>query len=252
MIYGDYHTHTVFSHGKGSMEDNVVAAIKAGLKEIAITDHGPRHVTAGVKIKRLPEFFAEADRLGEKYPQIKIFTGIEANFLSPRGETDVPEEYADKFDVIICGYHKVIKPLKAGDVGFFLGNLFSKNSKRTLVRNTDAYINAIEKNEIDIISHPNHDCRIDLRAVGEAAAAKGTLLELNGKRISMTTDDLIMLADLGCRFIMDSDAHSPEKVGNVSIQTDAYEKSGLPPSLVVNLNNAPSFRRGKEKEKRRL
>lgn len=252
MIYGDYHTHTVFSHGKGSMEDNVRAAVNVGLKEIAITDHGPRHVTAGVKIKRLPDFFAEAERLGAAYPQIRIFTGIEANFLSPRGEIDVPAEYADKFDVIVCGYHKVIKPLKAGDIGFFLANLVCKNTKSTLVRNTDAYINALEKNDIDIISHPDHDCRIDLRAVGEAAAAKGTLLELNGKRVSLTADELVMLADLGCRFIMDSDAHTPEKVGDVSIQMKAYAESGLPSSLVVNLDKAPSFRRGKEKEKRRL
>lgn len=27
-ILGDYHTHTVFSHGHGSIEDNVKAAIK--------------------------------------------------------------------------------------------------------------------------------------------------------------------------------------------------------------------------------
>lgn len=252
MIYGDYHTHTVFSHGKGSAEDNVKAALSVGLKEIAITDHGPNHVTAGVKIKRLPEFFAEIARLRDKYPQIKIFSGIEANFLSPRGEIDVPEEYADKFDIIVCGYHKVIRPLKAGDMRFFLGNLFFKNSKRALVRNTDAYLNALEKNDIDIISHPNHDCRIDLRAVGEAAAAKGTLLELNGKRVSMTVDELVMLADKGCRFIMDSDAHSPSNVGNVSLQIAAYAESGLPESLVVNLDAAPSFRRGKEIEKRRL
>ena len=151
MIYGDYHTHTTFSHGKGSVEDNVKAAVTVGLKEIAITDHGPNHVTAGVKIKRLPAFFAEIERLRKAYPQIKIYSGVEANFLSPRGEIDVPEEYADKFDIIICGYHKVIKPLKAGDMKFFLGNLFCKNSARTLARNTDAYINALENNDIDVI-----------------------------------------------------------------------------------------------------
>ena len=33
-ILYDYHTHTVFSHGKGSIEDNVLSARKLGLKEI--------------------------------------------------------------------------------------------------------------------------------------------------------------------------------------------------------------------------
>lgn len=48
-ILGDYHTHTVFSHGHGSIEDNVKAAIKMGLKEIAITDHGFSHNSYGVR-----------------------------------------------------------------------------------------------------------------------------------------------------------------------------------------------------------
>ena len=37
----DYHTHTIFSHGKGTIADNVEAARSKGLKGIAITDHGP-------------------------------------------------------------------------------------------------------------------------------------------------------------------------------------------------------------------
>lgn len=244
MIYGDYHTHTTYSHGKGSVEDNVRAAIAAGLKEVAITDHGPRHLLAGVKLRRLPDFFADIERMREKYPEIRIYAGMETDFLSPRGETDVPKEYADKLDVIICGYHKGIRPLKMRDVPFFAGNLFFKNSAKTLARNTDAYVNAILNNDIDIISHPCHDCRIDLKAVGEAAAARGTLMELNGKRVSMTEDELVMLASLGCRFILDSDAHTPEKVGDVGIERGVWQRSGLPDELIVNLTGAPHFMRG--------
>lgn len=251
MMYGDYHTHTTYSHGTGGVEDNVKAAIAAGLREIAVTDHGPRHLLAGIKLRRIPEYLGEIERMRAAYPEIAVLSGIEANFISVRGDIDLPEEYADRLDVVVCGYHKGIRPMKAGDAVYLLGNLVSKNSKRTLVRNTDAYVNALARNDIDIISHPCHDCRIDLRAVGTAAAEKGTLIELNGKRVSMSADDLVLLASLGCKFILDSDAHRPDKVGCADIQADVWKQSGLPDELIVNLAGAPHFMRGKAERARR-
>ncbi|MFR6641738.1 MAG: PHP domain-containing protein [Christensenellales bacterium] len=47
--WGDYHTHTYYSHGKGTIEDNVRAAAEKGLKQIAITDHGFRHMMYNVR-----------------------------------------------------------------------------------------------------------------------------------------------------------------------------------------------------------
>jgi len=51
----DLHTHTTYSHGTGSIEDNVRAAREAGLAAIGISDHGPDHKLYGVKEKLLPE-----------------------------------------------------------------------------------------------------------------------------------------------------------------------------------------------------
>ena len=36
-ILGDYHTHTTYTHGKSTVEENVEQAELLGLKEIAIT-----------------------------------------------------------------------------------------------------------------------------------------------------------------------------------------------------------------------
>ena len=45
LVY-DLHTHTTYSHGKGSVEDNVREAFNKGLEYIAISDHeiGRAHV----------------------------------------------------------------------------------------------------------------------------------------------------------------------------------------------------------------
>ena len=50
-LYGDYHTHTIYSHGSGTIRDNVEEALRKGLKEIGICDHGPGHYLYGVKRK---------------------------------------------------------------------------------------------------------------------------------------------------------------------------------------------------------
>ena len=50
---GDYHTHTVYSHGKSTIEENVLEAMEKGLKTIAIAEHGPGHVFYGVSWNNL-------------------------------------------------------------------------------------------------------------------------------------------------------------------------------------------------------
>lgn len=104
MIF-DYHTHTTFSHGKGSIEDNVKAAIAAGLSAIAITDHGSGHLTYGVKRSNFPVMRKEVDRLRTVYPQLNIYLGVEANVLSKGNCLDVTEEELQYFDFILGGYH---------------------------------------------------------------------------------------------------------------------------------------------------
>ncbi len=250
MLFGDYHTHTKYSrmnHGKGSVDENVRAALASGLKEIALTDHGLRHMTYGMKKKIFPRFLADVAEARNKYPEIGIYAGLEANFISPKGIIDIDDGVAEKLDVLVCGYHKIVRPIGLGGASFLLRNLLTKNSKKALVKNTDAYLYAIENYEIDILSHPNSGCRIDLAAVGALAAEYGTYLELNGKRETMTAGELEMLASLGCAFVMDSDAHSPERVGDVSIQLAAWKESGLPMSLIHNWDRLPDFRSGKVK-----
>ena len=58
MIW-DFHSHTTYSHGKGSIEENVIIGMKRGLKKVAITEHGPGHLGFGVSMKKMKEIKEE-------------------------------------------------------------------------------------------------------------------------------------------------------------------------------------------------
>src|SRR5690554_1246203 len=104
MVY-DIHTHTTFSHGKGTIEDNIKAAISRGLSCIGISDHGPGHVLYGVKRKDLPSMKNEIEGLKLKYKDIEILLGVEANIINPSGRLDVTSEDIKNLDYVLAGYH---------------------------------------------------------------------------------------------------------------------------------------------------
>ena len=252
MFLGDYHTHTVYSHGKGTVEDNVRAALAAGLKQIAITDHGFRHLTYNVRRMDWPYIMKDVAACRQKYPQIDILLGLETNFNSLNGHIDIVPSDMRYLDIVVCGYHKLVAPSSVRDVfglyipNFFL-NSFGKQTAKQTAKNTDAYIKALEKYDIDIISHINHGCQVDAKAVAEAAAEYGTYVELNcknmhGGQASMTDAELQAVLTTKAQFIVDSDAHSPEKIGVFDRATEIIDRVGIPYDRIANWDRLPSLR----------
>ncbi len=246
-VLGDYHTHTVFSHGHGSIEDNVRAAVSLGLKEVAITDHGFWHRFYGVRRMDLQSMIAEVKRLREVYPNIKIYLGLEANIVDGNGRVDIEDEDDEWMDIMVCGYHKCTHTTSAKELlTFGLPNFVSgitKFSSKQIVKNTDAYIKAIENYKIDIISHPNYGIKTDVKEIAEAAARKGTFLELNGKKVSMTDAEIESILKTDVKLIVDSDAHSAEKVGYFGVPLSYVTRLGIPTDRIANFDKLPVFRR---------
>lgn len=249
---GDYHTHTIFSrkpflpflHAKGTLEDNIKTASKLGLKQVAITDHGFNHKYFACSRKNLKSTKQEILRLGQKY-NIQVFLGVEANFLSQDGTIDVDKEDMKYLDIVLCGYHKLAKPKTLKDkFNIFLPNIFANHfgtSKKLLQRNTNMIINALEKNNIDIITHPNNKMRCDLGLITKKAVEKGTLIELNERHCCFTESEIKMMLELGAKFIVNSDAHKPEKIGKFKNMESIIKRYNIPEDRVVNLNSLPEF-----------
>ncbi len=247
MIYGDYHTHTTYSHGKGSIEENVRAAAEKGLKEIAITDHGLDHLAFGLKRAKIAEVRATVDALNKSQP-VRVLFGIEANVLNEEGAIDVRPEEVGEFDVILAGFHKMVK----GQAGFILPNVVQGTlqiplSDSRIRKNTAALVRAIRKNPIDVLAHINHDLGVDPVEVAKAAADYGVLLELNGTKSHLSDEQLFRMNETGVTFLLNSDAHVPEKVGEVELPLAQTKRVGI--TRIANWNAFPTFRVREEARK---
>lgn len=247
ILFGDYHTHTKYSrhnHGKGIVLENASVAQDKGLKQIAITDHGFNHYAYGVRRRDIPS--VKEDILNAKeVTGVDILLGVEANLISSSGEVDVVEQDFEFLDILLMGYHKLVKFSSKKDYFRFLfANKFGSPyapSRERLNRNTTAFLKALDKYPIDVITHLNYGCPTDTLAVARLAKEKGTLIELNGKRINFTDQELEIMASEGVKFIVNSDAHSPDKVGECNNALDTIFRLGLPISQIVNIDKLPKF-----------
>lgn len=230
-VIADMHTHTVHSHGTGTVEDNVKAAIALGLRRITISDHGPLHMC--YNIKNIKAYLEDIESVREKYAgQIEILSGVEMNLLSSEGEVDFPEKWADRFDVFLMGYHKLVRYKTFSDR--FNMMLFKRNTEKAIERNTRAYLKAMDRYPIHIIAHPGYGLPIDLLSLAEYAAKKEIALEINAKHPEFTPAQLRACAQTGVKFSIGSDAHSPARVGDFLPALKKAEEVGIAAGQIIN------------------
>ncbi len=231
----DLHTHTTYSHGIGSIMDNVEAARKAGLSKIAITDHGPGHLTYGIDRKAVSQMRRDVEAASAKYPDIEVLLGVEANIGLRGNHLDVPPEEIPQYDFIIAGYHYGI--LYGNCIPNWInhhvaGGIF-KNS--LLKANTDMTVAALYENDIKILTHPGDKGPFDMRELARACEATGTLMEVSTWHSHLTLTELRICKDYDVKFIVSSDAHMPPRVGDAGGAIKRILTAGIDPSRVVNI-----------------
>lgn len=248
VLSADYHTHTPYSHGKNTVLENAYAAKKLGLKEIAITDHGFNHLLFGLKRKRLSDLRAECEE-AEKLTGVKVLMGMESNLISLDGDTDMKPDDLAAFDVYLMGIHEVLKYSSVKDMySIMLKNYAAyKSGKRPAQKvvdnTTTAYINAIRNNPIDILTHINYKCYCNLEEVAKCCAEYGTYIEINTKKRHVSAEELNLMASTGVRFVIDSDAHSSDRVGDTKIAEELLAEADVPSEQIDNIDGRlPKFR----------
>ena len=255
-LTADYHTHTPYSHGKGTVEENAARAKALGMKQIGITDHGFAQLAFGLRRRKVPALIADCRAAAEKLG-IDVLVGMEANILGESGLTDMTEADYDNFDLFLCGKHVLVGYETAGDWwhyfgGNFVTDKFRRKPPRALVeRNTRAYLAMIEKNPVDIVSLLNYLCPADAAEVARCAADHGTYIELNSKKAHLTDEELFAVVQTGVRFVIDSDAHSPDRVGDTALVEEQLARVGVPRERIDNIDGRlPSFRFAEYKKHR--
>lgn len=233
-IIADYHTHTniarghipvfrdvVSTHAKGSLMENAAAAIEKGLKEIAITDHGFRHIIYGMKIDQYKKVRMEIDEINSYYCNknidFKLLLGAECNIISRSGNIDIDDEILKYLDIVCVGYHR--------------GAMQNLNVKNNF---TEAAVNAIEKYEITILNHPLDHVNCDIMEIGRAAAQRNTALEINRSHKNISIEDIKKLKQLGVKFSLGSDSHVPQTIGTFGEAYKIALEAGLSKDDIIN------------------
>lgn len=188
-ITTDWHMHTKWSSdAHNSFEEMALEAKSRGLKAIGVSDHTEKQY--GWNPDKIDERRLEAKNAENKVG-IKIYAGCETG-INLDGTLDWPDEYLDKMDFVIASIHK-------------------SHSKDV----TERLIAAAKNPKVDIIGHITG--RIvgrreipdaDWERIFKACAENNVLVEINGARRDPTTELIRLARSVGCKFVVNSDAHS--------------------------------------------
>lgn len=253
-LVADYHTHTVYSHGKGTVADNARAAARAGLAVVGISDHGPANLF-GVGV-RGPHVFdkirEEARRWEREGGRVRVLVGVEANVVSLDGRLDLPDAVLQRLDYVMAGLHVPVKPLSWRDAARFTwanvgGRLSRRLAQWARELNTEALVAAVLRNRVDVVTHPGWRLSIDTRELARACARRGTALEINTGHVHTDVPYIEAAAAEGVHFVIGSDAHTPARVGDLASGLELARRAGLTEKEIVNAEGYPGRRPGDER-----
>lgn len=223
-LRGTFHNHTTASDGRSSLEEMADAAQELGLQYLGIADHSKSSFQAhGLDAGQLLAQVAEIRRLNAGFGgHFRLFAGTECDVLKD-GSLDFPDEVLSQLDYVVASVHaaftlpeaemtkRIIRAISNPHVTM-LGHLTGR-----LLLSRDAY-------------------HVDVPAVIEAAAATGTIIELNASpwRLDMDWRWWPLAKEKGVRCAINPDAHHTDQLQNLWHGVGAARKGWLTRRDVVN------------------
>ena len=167
----------------------------------------------------------------EEVPADKNTFGIEANIIDTDGTIDVPLQILPELDILLVGFHKLVKPRSAKALLLGAGNMMAGGCglRPKLLRalNTRAICLAVQRYPVYAITHPGLQVDIDTAELAAVCARRGTLFEINssyGKEL----DGFIKTAlPAGVNFVVNNAQYRRGSTISEALQAD--RKARVPP-----------------------
>ncbi len=223
-LRGCFHNHTKESDGRNTLREMAEAARELGMDYLGIADHSKSSVQArGLDEARLLAQVAEIRALNEEYAgEFRIFSGSEVDILKD-GTLDFPDEIMAQLDYVVASVHSSFQLTEA--------------------EMTARIIRAMENKHVTMLGHltgrlllQRDAYSVNIGAIIDAAAATGTIIELNAnpRRLDMDWRHWAAAKAKGVKTSVNPDAHHTSQLAYVSFGICAARKGWLTRDDVVN------------------
>lgn len=232
-LRGDLHMHSTWSDGRNTLEEMVEACIARGYEYMAISDHGKAlPMVQGLDAYRLRLQWHEIEGIRERHPEIRLLRAMEVDILAD-GALDLEDEMLEGLDLVIASVHM--------------------RQELPPDEQTERILKALRHPAVKILGHPTgrnlnrrKPMAYDLDAVLAEAARLGVAVELNSSphRLDLKDDHLRRAKELGCKIVINTDAHRTQELDQMRWGLDQARRAGLTPADVLNTRPLAEFLEG--------
>ncbi|MGA9117146.1 MAG: DNA polymerase/3'-5' exonuclease PolX [Bacteroidota bacterium] len=226
-IRGTFHCHTTWSDGLHSVEEMALAARALGWEYLGIADHSrAASYAGGLSEERLREQGGEIERVNRAMPGFRVFRGTECDIL-PDGSLDWPERVRAGLDFVVVSVHS----------GF-------RMSEAAMTRRI---ITALGQKHVTMLGHPTgrlllerEGYPVDVRAVIDAAAEYGRMIEINAHptRLDLDWRWCGYAREKGVLLAINPDAHTTAGLADVRLGVGVARKGWLEKVHILNTQGA--------------
>lgn len=222
-LRGTFHNHTTASDGRATLEAMAAAAAELGLEYLGIADHSKSSVQArGLDEDRLAQQVAQIRAYNAMQSDITLFAGTECDIMKD-GTLDFSDATLSTLDYVVASIH----------------SSFSLSEAEMTAR----IIRAMENPFVTMLGHitgrlllSREPYKVDVPAVIQAAAATGTIIELNAntRRLELDWRWWPLAKEKGVLCSINPDAHCTQELQDLAFGVGIARKGWLEKKDVMN------------------